>query len=100
MSLFMLAFTALDAGFTVALGIALPLSTLPRPITVALVMAVRFIAMIYNFIFIIVLFGMLIWDQRPLLAAGVTLLIGILLNWIAIRAAQIIAIRGEVTAPE
>jgi ABC-type transport system involved in multi-copper enzyme maturation permease subunit len=76
MSLFVLVFTALDAGFTVALGIALPLSTLQRPVTVALVISVRFIAMIYNFAFAIILCGMLIWNQQPLLAASVTLLIG------------------------
>ena len=100
MILFVLAFTALDAAFTVALGIALPLSTLPRPIMVALVLGGRFTGIVLNIILGMLLAAMMLEDGPFILLAAVILLIGLLLNWAAIRAAQAFAVRGQVSAPQ
>jgi hypothetical protein len=98
--LFVLVFTTLDAAFTVALGIATPLSTLPRPVMVALVLGGRFAGIVLNILLGMLLAVMILQDGPFMALAAMMILVGILLNWAAIRAAQHFAVQGQVSAPQ
>jgi len=102
LSLFVLAFTALDASVTVALGLIAPLSTLPGTLTGSLVMGARLTGMLLNGLYAILVVLLVIYGEpyQYLFAVIVALGIGVLLNYAVMRLAERVAINGQVSPPE
>ena len=92
--------TVIDAGFTAALGIAMPLSAAGNGLVMAGAIAVRIGAFIA--------LGMMAWDVGGrILSGGTWFLVGLLwvagfivATWLALRCAEWLAIRGQVSAPD
>lgn len=101
LSLFVLAFTALDASITVAMGLIAPLSPLPGTLTGAVVMGARMLGMVLNAIYAILVVLLVIFGEpyQYLLAVIVGLLFGVLLNYGMMRFAERVAISGQVSPP-
>jgi ABC-type Na+ efflux pump permease subunit len=96
-----LLFTAVDTAFSAALGVAVPLSNFPTPITAAIVLAARVLGMIAGF-YLFWVMGQTISDGgglRYLIPAAIGLCGFALLTYVALRAAQWVAVRGEVSPP-
>jgi len=96
---FVMAFTALDASITVAMGVAAPLSTLPGIVTGAIIISIRLLGMLLNGAYAILVVLLVIYGQpyEYLIAVAVGLLIGLLLNYAAMRISENVAVRGQVS---
>lgn len=100
LTLFMLAFTAVDAAFTAALGIAIPLSNLPGSITMAIVIAVRVTVIIVAFFYTVIVFLIFISGGPYVLLSVFGLLAGIGITWATLLAARYSAVRGQATGKD
>ena len=92
-----LAFTALDAGFSAAIGVSIPLSNLPGSITGSLVVAIRLAVVAYAYFFARTVHEAFVsgGPYIPLLAGGLLMMAGFV--WLMLRAAEYSAVRGQVT---
>lgn len=95
-----LIFTAIDAAFSAALGVAVPLSELPGAVTGPLVIGVRVVASAAAvWLFIVIRRSLL--ASGPYLAITLAGLVGFaLVTWLVLRVAQFIAVRGLVSPPD
>lgn len=100
LTLIMLVFTGVDAAFSAALGVAIPLSNLPGAVTAALVIGVRTAMMIGGAFYAEQVRQALVNGQPYLLVALAGLIAFGLATWAALRLAQIGAVRGQVSEPE
>lgn len=97
LTVFMLAFTAIDAAFTAALGIAIPLSSLPDSVTTTIVLAVRVTMIVIAIVHVTLVHLMFITNGPYIVLALSGLLVGVIITWATLVAAQVSAVRGQVT---
>jgi hypothetical protein len=101
MALIVTAFTVVDAAFTAALGIAVPLTNMPRSIMVALTLSAR-AALVGASTGYFALVGHIFFENGGVDFIGVGLaglLIYGLLTWAMLRLAEVIAVRAYVSPP-
>lgn len=99
LTLIMAAFTIIDAAFTAALGIAIPLSNFSGPVTTALVVGVRSALIVTGVFFAERVRRALVYQQPYVLVALAGLVLFALATWAALRWAQMTAVRGQVSEP-
>ena len=98
-TLLLVAYTTLDAAFTAALGVAVPLSNLPNTLTGAIVLGVRVFGVVFNVMWLALTIFAFVFSVSYVLTGAVGVLIGVIMTWLALRAAQTIAVRGQVSRP-
>jgi hypothetical protein len=94
-------YTLLDAAFTAALGVFLPLSNWHESITGTLLLAVRVLASLLGIAWFIWMFVDLFNTQQwRYTAIGVLGLLAYVLGiWLVLRMAQVVAVRGQASPP-
>ncbi len=97
LTLGVLAFTVLDAGFSAAVGVAIPLSNLPSSIAASLVVGIRMAIVGYAYLFASTVHDVFVSGGSYLvvLASGLILMAGFV--WLMLRAAEFSAVCGQVT---
>ncbi len=96
-------YTMLDAAFSAALGVFAPLPGWSGAVTMALVLSARVLATLVGVVWAAQVFNALIAQPGAftyLLVAAAGLLALVAAIWGALRLAQIVAVRGQVSPPE
>jgi hypothetical protein len=97
-----LAYTAFEAAFTAALGVAAPLSGWPTSVTVAAALGARLTAVVVGSVVLLGVLRLIIHSSGftflPLALSGLVLLA--VITMVTLWLAQIVAVRGEVSPPE
>lgn len=98
MALLVIAYTAVDAGFTAAMGVCIPLMNLPGSVTGAIAFSVRVFMIVVLAIHAGVIIFAVFWDGMTFLAIGlIGLLIYLALTVGMLRLAEFFAVRGQVS---
>jgi hypothetical protein len=92
-------FTLVEAGFSAALGIAGALSEYPGAVNTSFVLAIRVVGMVWAALFFVNLSNMLLSGRPYLLFAVFGLGISAFATWVTLVTAQDIAMRGQVSPP-
>jgi len=98
MTILLVAFTVIDAMFTTAMGVAIPLTTLPGSIIVTLVFGIRAVATVSALWFANEIKNAMVHGRPYMVLALFGLGCFLFATWLALKIAEYIAIRGQVTA--
>ena len=99
LTIIIILFTLIEAGFSAALGIAGALSEYPGTVNASLILAFRIIGMVWAMLFFVNLSNMTLSGRPYLLFAVFGLGISAFATWVTLVTAQDIAMRGQVSPP-
>lgn len=100
LTVIMFLFTIIDAAFTTAMGVAVPLSNFPGAVVFALVLGIRAFTFLVAFWFADQIRLALINDGPYLMIALVGLASFLFGTWLSLRLGQVIAVRSHVSPAE